>query len=37
MILGSIVLNKTVYGRYIYSMGGNAEVTRLSGINVKKM
>ena len=37
MIVGSIVLNKTVYGRYIYSLGGNAEVTRLSGINVKKI
>jgi len=37
MIAGSIVLNKTVYGRYIYSMGGNAEVTRLSGINTKKI
>ncbi len=37
MILGSIVLNKTVYGRYVYSLGGNAEVTRLSGINTKKI
>ena len=37
MLAGSIVLNKTVYGRYIYSMGGNAEVARLSGINVKKI
>jgi ribose transport system permease protein len=37
MIAGSIVLNKTVYGRYIYSLGGNAEVTRLSGINTKKI
>ena len=37
MLAGSIVLNKTVYGRYIYSMGGNAEVARLSGINVRKI
>jgi ribose/xylose/arabinose/galactoside ABC-type transport system permease subunit len=37
MILGSIVLNKTVYGRHIYSLGGNAEVTRLSGINTRKI
>ena len=37
MIAGSLVLNKTVYGRYVYSLGGNAEVARLSGINVKKI
>jgi ribose transport system permease protein len=37
MILGSIVLNKTVYGRYVYGLGGNAEVARLSGINVRKV
>jgi ribose/xylose/arabinose/galactoside ABC-type transport system permease subunit len=37
MVIGGIVLNKTVYGRYIYGMGGNAEVARLSGINVKKI
>ncbi len=37
MIVGSIVLNKTVYGRHVYSLGGNAEVTRLSGINVRKI
>jgi ribose transport system permease protein len=37
MIAGAIVLNKTVYGRHVYSLGGNAEVTRLSGINVRKI
>ena len=37
MLAGSIVLNKTVYGRYVYCLGGNAEVARLSGINVKKI
>ena len=36
-VIGWIVLNKTVYGRYVYCIGGNAEVARLSGINVKKM
>lgn len=32
-----IVLNKTVYGRYIYCVGGNKEGAKLSGINVKKV
>lgn len=30
-----IVLRHTVYGRRIYSIGGNIEAARLSGINVK--
>jgi len=29
-----IVLRFTVFGRYVYSIGGNAEAARLSGINV---
>jgi putative multiple sugar transport system permease protein len=29
--------NKTVYGRYIYAMGGNEKAARLSGINTKKV
>lgn len=37
IVIGWIVLNKTVYGRYIYCLGGNAEVARLSGIDVKKI
>ena len=37
MLIGSIVLTRTVYGRYVYCLGGNAEVARLSGINVKKI
>lgn len=32
-----IVLNKTVYGRYIYCVGGNKQAAKLSGINVKKV
>lgn len=35
LILGAFVLNKTYIGRYIYSVGGNAEAARLSGINVE--
>jgi len=29
--------NFTVYGRYLYSLGGNREATRLSGVNVRRM
>ncbi len=36
-VIGGIILHKTVYGRYIYCVGGNEEVARLSGINVKKI
>ena len=30
-----IVLQKLVFGRHIYAMGGSAEAARLSGVNVK--
>jgi ribose transport system permease protein len=36
-IVGFIILNRTVMGRYVYAVGGNSEVSRLSGINVRKM
>ena len=32
-----IMLNKTVYGRYLYCVGGNKQAAHLSGINVKKI
>lgn len=32
-----IVLNKTVYGRHLYCVGGNREAAKLSGIKVKKI
>ena len=35
-IVAFVVLNKFVFGRYVYSIGGNEEATRLSGIKVKK-
>lgn len=35
-ILGYVILNKTVFGRRIYGIGGNTETARLSGVNVKK-
>ena len=34
IVLCHIVLKYTVYGRYIYSVGGNPEAARLSGINI---
>ncbi|MEE8400119.1 MAG: ABC transporter permease, partial [Desulfobacterales bacterium] len=35
VIIGSFVLNKTVFGRLIYAIGNNEESVRLSGHNVK--
>jgi ribose/xylose/arabinose/galactoside ABC-type transport system permease subunit len=34
--IGQIVLSKTVFGTYLYSIGGNEEATRLSGIKTKR-
>lgn len=34
--IASVVLHRTVFGRYIYSVGGNAEAARLSGIKVDR-
>lgn len=36
-IIAHIALTKTRFGRYIYAIGGNEEVARLSGINTKKV
>jgi len=35
-IIAAVILNKTVLGRYTYSIGSNEEATVLSGINVRK-
>jgi ribose transport system permease protein len=35
-VIAAIVLNKTVLGRYTYSIGSNEEATALSGISVRK-
>ncbi|HWM35545.1 MAG TPA: ABC transporter permease [Streptomyces sp.] len=35
-VLGGVVLNKTLLGRYTYSIGSNEEATALSGIDVRK-
>jgi ribose transport system permease protein len=34
LVLGEAVLAKTVYGRYVYAVGANATVSRLSGLPV---
>ena len=34
-VVASILLNKTLLGRYALAMGSNEEATRLSGVNVK--
>ena len=36
MVIGFVILKRTVLGRYIYAIGGNEESTAMSGINVKK-
>ena len=35
-VAGVIVLRKTPFGRHVYAIGGNKEVAKLSGINVKR-
>lgn len=34
ILIAHIILKKTRFGRYVYSVGGNSEASRLSGINV---
>ncbi|WP_099361214.1 ABC transporter permease [Fredinandcohnia onubensis] len=36
-LIAMFVLNKTVFGRYIYAVGGNEEAARASGISVNKI
>ena len=36
VIIGQLLLTKTVFGRNIVSVGGNEEATRLSGVSVDK-
>ncbi|HTF50895.1 MAG TPA: ABC transporter permease, partial [Pseudonocardia sp.] len=35
-VVAGVLLNKTVLGRYTYSIGSNEEATALSGINVRR-
>jgi D-xylose transport system permease protein len=32
-LIGAFITNSTVFGRYLYAIGGNTEAARLSGIN----
>jgi ribose transport system permease protein len=36
VVIAAVLLNKTVLGRYTYSIGSNEEATALSGINVRR-
>lgn len=36
-LFGYILLNKTVFGRHVYGIGGNEEASRLSGVSVEKV
>lgn len=37
MFLGTFLLNRTKFGRYIYAVGGNPEAARRAGINVARI
>lgn len=37
VIVGHTLLSRTVFGRYVYALGGSAEAARLSGINLEKV
>jgi D-xylose transport system permease protein len=35
VVLGAYVAGRTTFGRHVYAVGGNAEATRRSGVNVR--
>ena len=37
IVIASIVLNRTRFGRYVFAIGGNEEAARLAGINVARV
>lgn len=37
LAIGSIVLSKTVFGKNVFAVGGNAKCAKLSGINVNRI
>jgi putative multiple sugar transport system permease protein len=37
VVVYSFVMRRTVFGRHIYSVGGNANAARLSGVNTKRV
>ena len=36
-VIAHIVMSRTVFGRYVYAIGGNEEAARLSGVPVKRI
>lgn len=36
-VVGQVLLSRTSWGRSVYALGGNAEASRLAGLNLKKM
>lgn len=36
-IVAHVIMSSTVFGRYVYAVGGNAEAARLSGVPVKRV
>lgn len=36
-LIGSFLLTKTYFGRYIFALGGNEEAARLAGVNINGM
>lgn len=37
LVLFSLLLNRTLFGRHVYAVGGNAEAARRAGINVPRI
>jgi len=37
LVAGTFVLQRTVFGRHLYAVGGNAEAARRAGINVRRI
>ena len=37
LVLFTVLLNRTVFGRHVYAVGGNAEAARRAGINVPRI
>jgi D-xylose transport system permease protein len=37
LVLSSVLLARTKYGRYVYAVGGNAEAARRAGINLRRI
>jgi len=37
VIIASLILNKTYFGRYVYAVGSNADAAHLAGINVRRI